>query len=106
VRDRESIAHLLEAHRGSGLDRIRREPDLAEARGQRHGETGGVCGGDELLGIGARAILEARLETIGRIVQHAGFRGDATRSFLEAALPDSGPFLDHRGLPGARAINE
>jgi hypothetical protein len=63
-------------------------------------------GGDELFGIGARAILEARLETIGRIFQHASFRGDAARTFLEAAFPDSGPFLDHRRLPGERAINE
>src|SRR5690606_39984209 len=86
-RDRESVARLVDRHRSLRLDSIRRESGLAEYQRQRHRETPGVRGPDQLLGIRPGAGLEARLETVLRLFEHAGFGGDHPAALFETALP-------------------
>src|SRR5262249_23333341 len=64
ARDAEGLAQLFQMYRGGGVHALRREAGAAEARGKSHGETAGVRGGDQLLGIRPAGLLEARGERV------------------------------------------
>ena len=53
----------------------------ARAIAERHGETAGVGGGDQLLGVGSRAVLHPGLERVGAV------EGAAAQGFIVPA-PD------------------
>ena len=50
-----------------GLDALGRVPGPAEDQRQRHREAGGVGGRDQLLGVGALAVAEARRRRVGAL---------------------------------------
>src|ERR1700730_8296653 len=62
-------------------------------------------GGDQLLGIGALAVAEPRVERIRRVLQRRALRGEAAFAVLTAALPlGAGVSLDAcHGMPPACA---
>src|SRR6185295_16189857 len=57
---------------------------------------------DELFRIGARAVFEARLETVGRVLEHAGLGGDGAATFLQTSLPERRTLLDHGLLSNSK----
>ena len=75
--DREAVAGLLDRHRGRRVDALGLVPGPPEVPGQRHRIAARVSGRDQLLRVGAFAVLEARLERIGPLV---GAASEAHRS--------------------------
>src|SRR5690349_7647823 len=84
----KAVSHFIEADFGICLHALRRELGLAENKRQRHREASGVCGPDELFGIGAGLALEAAAEAIGIFLERAALGRDRASTVLESALPD------------------
>src|SRR5262245_22212204 len=65
----KALAFRLQGDGGLGAELGRSEAAALQLERERHGETAGVRGGDELLGVGALLVLEARFERIGGLVE-------------------------------------
>src|SRR6266542_3349493 len=52
-------------------------------------------GADQLFRIGTLAVLETRLESIRRLLEHARLGGDGAAAVLNVALPNCPCLLDH-----------
>src|SRR6266542_6274453 len=52
-------------------------------------------GADQLFRIGTLAVLETRLESIRRLLEHARLGGDGAAAVLDVALPNCPCLLDH-----------
>src|SRR5687768_13441047 len=50
-------------------------------------------GADQLLGVGALAVLESCFESIRRFLEYAGFGGNGAAAILDATLPHCPCFL-------------
>src|SRR5215210_948068 len=66
--DLEALAYLLEVDLGAGGDARGLESRAAEAGREGHREAAGVGGADQLLGVGAARLLEARAERVAPLV--------------------------------------
>src|SRR5260221_132914 len=97
--DPESLAFRFERDRGLGRQFSRRKARTLQAEGQRHGEASGMGRGDQFLGIGPLLVLEARLEGIGGLGEHAGLAGKVTGPVATSALPNCCCLADHVTLP-------
>src|SRR5438132_11050055 len=84
----ETDLRLLEVHLRDGVDARRWMAGAAERSGQRHREAAGLGGGDELLGIGARPLLEAGREGI-LTVERTGPELHRPLAALQISLPHS-----------------
>src|SRR5260370_9924916 len=60
----EAVSDFFEADGGGGFQFLRGETGAAELRGKSHGEATGVRGAEQLLGIGANAVLKTRAAEI------------------------------------------
>src|SRR5262249_61759612 len=79
--------HLLEREARRGGELVRREAGAAERSRRRHGEAACVSGGDQLLRVGADAVLEPRRERVLRVLEHAALGRDGALALLEIAAP-------------------
>ena len=68
---------LLEGDLRRGAHLRRGQLGLAEDERQRHGEAGGMGGGDQFLGVGAGHFAEAGAEAVALVVEHARLGRDA-----------------------------
>jgi hypothetical protein len=50
---------------------------------------------DQFFRIGALAVFESRLETVGRVAKNAGLGGNRSATILDAAVPHGPCLLDH-----------
>src|SRR5208337_122818 len=96
----------LEGDGRRGANARRRELGLTQLPGERHREASGVRRRHELLGIGAGAVLEARGETVARVLEHAALGRDRALAGFEITLPDRTSLPLHRILPLAWTIHE
>src|SRR4051812_19635118 len=84
--DLEALADLVERDVGGGVHAPGLVPGLAEPGRQGHRETGGMRRADELFGIGAGGVLEARAERIAAL-ERAALAGIISVSAFEIAGP-------------------
>ena len=97
--DGEATGVLVQCHFGAGIDAVRGHPCFAQLQGQSHGETAGVSGPDQLLGVGTGLVFEAGVEAVGRVLECTALGGNAAFAVLDAALPVRGcGFLDAHEL--------
>ena len=97
--DLEALAFRLERDGGFVESSVGVKPARLKAEGQRHREAAGMGRRDQLLGIGALLVLEAGLERIGRLGEHAGFAGEMAGAVAAGALPDCFCLADHLNSP-------
>src|SRR3977135_3143473 len=101
--DRPVARHLLERDRGVGGELLRREAGAAERSRERHGEAARMGGTEQLLRVGADAVLEARRKGILRFLENAALGRDRALALLEVAAPGGGGSAFHVGAPVANA---
>ena len=94
---------LSEVHRAVVSTEVGGEAGLGEPIGERHREAAGVRRRDELLGVGALALLEARLERVVPLV--AALAGaDGAGTLGEVPLP-AGVSSTNRHVPDASPMS-
>src|SRR5437016_421674 len=69
--DGETVRELVESNCCCCFELACRHAGVSELRGERHGETTGVSGGQEFFRIGADPILKSRAKGILRLLEHA-----------------------------------
>ena len=86
--DPEAVTHLLDGARRLGADAGGAASSAASRPAdERHAETGGVRGGDQLLGVGAFRALEPGRERVVA-AEGAGAGAELSVSVAKAAFPD------------------
>src|SRR5690606_15395089 len=75
ARDRKAIVNLFDRNGSMRLNLLSGEPCLTENQRQCHGEAACMRSCNQFFRVRARASLEARLEAVRRIPEHAGFGG-------------------------------
>src|SRR3954471_22100716 len=98
--DLEALSLFLEAHGRLGRELARSEARALQLKSERHGEAARMSGRDQLLGIRALLVLEARLEGIGRVGQDARVGRERAVAVLAGTAPESSRFADHDRLLG------
>ena len=93
--DGKAVALLFQRHIGLGVHLVGLEAGLAQDQRQRHGETAGMGGADQFLGIGAGLAFEAAGEAVRIVVERAALGGDRALAILEAAMPNGGSKRRH-----------
>src|SRR4029077_3665409 len=93
--DAKALAFRLQRDGGLGAEVGGSEAAALQLERQRHGETAGMRGGDELLGIGALLVLEARFERVGGLVENAGVGRELAVSGAAGAAPNCFRLADH-----------
>src|SRR5262245_24369201 len=96
--DAEALALRLEGDRGLGAELRRRIASALQPKGQGHGEAPSMGGSDQLFGIGAPLVLEARPERVRGLRQHAGIGGKMTAAGAAGPAPNCFRLADHLSL--------
>src|SRR5262245_38089015 len=96
--DAEALALRLEGDRGLGAELRGRIASALQPKGQGHGKAPGMGGSDQLFGIGAPLVLEARPERVRGLRQHAGIGGKMTAAGAAGPAPNCFRLADHLSL--------
>src|SRR3982074_2503796 len=100
--DRPVARPRLEGDRGVGGELLRREAGAAERSRERHGEAARMGGTEQLLRVGADAVLEARRKGILRVLEDPAVGRDRALALLEIAAPSGRGGAFHGGTPVAK----
>ena len=84
--DLEAVAVLVELDRRPGSEGAVAQSFAGQREAERHRETGGVGGGDQLFRIGPGPIFETRVEAIGIVAEHAGLGRNLALPLLAEAF--------------------
>src|SRR5258708_6826853 len=96
--DAKSLAFRFESDGRFGAELGGSVAGGLQPKGERHGETTGMRGGNKLFGVGAFLVLEAGLERIGGFGEHALIGGKVAAAGAARAAPNRLCFADHGSL--------
>ena len=87
LRNRPAVGQLLERNRAYRFQTLRGQSRLSQLRGQRHRETPGVSGRQQLFRIGALSFRKSGPKRVGRARKHSAGRRDISLPRLQITAP-------------------